>query len=505
MTHRIRSAYIIGPAGRGTFRNRFNYSSGRWIRITGLAYQPRLEDIRGYLVHTDYRRTGTFTCSDPLLNKIYAMTLWTFENLSLGSYVVDCPQRERMGYGGDAHATTKTALNSYDLGAFYTTWSQAWRDCQGDDGNLPYTAPTYWGGGGPAWSGFCITLPYLVYRRYGDVRILEENFETGRRWLAFLETKAENDLLVRWGGKWDFLGDWLWPGAQGVNGDTVETLFFNNCYWVYNLLTAARIAEALGKPDVAGAYRSRAETVRRAVHRKFFQAEEHTYVNSFQAYLAAALLAGVPPKKHRAAVWKRLEEEILVVRKGHFHAGITGGYFLIEALLDNDRPDLIYTMATAEGYPGYADMLAKDATTWWEAWDGRNSLLHSSFLWIGTWFTEGLAGIRLDPEVAGYKRFVIKPGVYGTEGLTQVSAEYESVYGTITSAWETEGENLRLRVTVPPNTEALVHVPVEDPSAVREGGKPAAEAKGVKRLGDEPRHAVFRVQPGRYRFEAVYR
>ena len=100
ITHKLHSAYRIGPGGRGTFRNRFNYGSGRWILIKGLKYKPALKDIRGYLIRTDYERAGWFECSNRLLNDIYDIVLWTFENLSVGAYVVDCPQRERMGYGG---------------------------------------------------------------------------------------------------------------------------------------------------------------------------------------------------------------------------------------------------------------------------------------------------------------------------------------------------------------------------------------------------------------------
>jgi hypothetical protein len=91
-------------------------------------------------------------------------------------------------------------------------------------------------------------------------------------------------------GQWDFLGDWLWPGAEGVNGDTRETLFFNNCYWIYNLKTAAKIADVLGKKELAATYRRREDVVRLAVHKEFFNPAENGYVNNFQAYLAAALL-----------------------------------------------------------------------------------------------------------------------------------------------------------------------------------------------------------------------
>ncbi len=526
MTHRLHSKYIIGPTGKGTFRNRFNYFTGRWVQIEPLGYKPSLAQIRGHLVRTDYRRAARFECSNELLNRIYETTLWTFENLSLGGYVVDCPHRERMGYGGDAHATTEAALNNYHLGAFYTKWSQDWRDVQGrgsawgsgtvsnekeatagesdsrqSDGNLPYTAPTYWGGGGPAWSGYCVTLPWLIYERYGDTRILEQNFATIQRWLAFLETKSAENMLVRWGGQWDFLGDWLWPGAEGVNGDTIETLFFNNCYWIYNLQTAARIADVLGKHDAADAYRRRAEEVRRAVHEKFFKPAENSYVNGFQGYLAIALLIGLPPEDVRPAVWRRLEHEILVRRNGHIHAGITAGYFLTEALLAADRQDLLFTMANKTTYPGWGDMLGRGATTFWESWDAQNSWLHSSYLYIGAWFIEGLAGTKLDPDSPGFKRFIIKPGIVDDPSLKWVKASYESLYGPIISAWEMKDAKFRLTAKVPPNTTATLYLPAGNEKSVTESGLPLLKAPGVTYVRQQDRQIVLQLDSGYYDFE----
>jgi alpha-L-rhamnosidase len=525
MTHRLHSAYIIGPTGKGTFRNRFNYSVGRWITIQGLRTRPALDAVRGWLVRTGYDRAAQFECDHPLLNDIYRTTLWTFENLSLGGYVVDCPHRERMGYGGDAHATIRTALNNYSLGAFYTKWAEDWRDVQGspagwgtssgtnpptapaiEPGNLPYTAPTYWGGGGPAWSGFCVTLPWEVYRRYDDRRILEDNLLMMVRWLAFLETKATNNLLRRWGGEWDFLGDWLWPGAKGVNGDTPESLFFNNCYWIYNLQTVARIGEILGHKQVAQTCHQRAEVVRQAVHAQFFKPEDNSYVNGFPAYLAMALGVDLPPPNLRPAVWKRLEEEILVRRKGHIWAGITGGAFLLKTLLEAERHDLIFTMATQTDYPSWGDMLRQGATTFWESWENNPDLsyLHSSYLYLGSWFIEGLAGIKPDPAGAGFKHFVIKPAVLADRGLKKVSATYESLYGPIRSAWAVEGDQLRLEVTVPPNTTATCFMPTTDVHSVQESGRPETQAPGVQWLRNEGSFVVMRLEPGRYSFTAAY-
>ena len=115
--------------------------TGRWVQITGLRSAPDLKQIRGWMIRPDFRRSSGFECDISLLNDLYRTTLWTFENLSLGNYIVDCPHRERRGYGGDALATTRTGLDNYQLGAFYTKWMEDWRDVQGEDGNVPYTAP----------------------------------------------------------------------------------------------------------------------------------------------------------------------------------------------------------------------------------------------------------------------------------------------------------------------------------------------------------------------------
>ena len=520
MTHGLHSAYIVGPAGEGVFRNRFNYGVGRWVTVSGLREIPRLDDLRGWLVRPAYARAAEFSCSSTLLNDIYETALWTFENLTLGGYVVDCPHRERMGYGGDAYATTLTGLSAYRLGAFYTKWSEDWRDVQGrrptwgmgipagqagadgaEEGNLPYTAPTYWGGGGPAWSGFCVYLPWEVYRRYGDARILRDNFATIERWLAFLETKSEGRLLERYGGLWDFLGDWMWPDAQDVNGDTRETLFFNNCTWIYNLQVAAEIAGIVGRPDLRHAWTARADDVRQAVHAEFFNPSDASYVNGFQAYLAMALKVGLPPAELRAAVWKRLEHEILVVRGGHIHAGITGGSMLFQLLMEEGRDDLIHAMVNRVDPPGWGAMLRSGATTFWEAWGtSADSLLHSSFLFVGAWFLHGVLGVRPDERGVGFKRFTVRPGLLDRPGLDSAKGHFESVHGRIEVAWRRAGQRFELNVAVPPNTHAVICLPTAEESAIRESGRELTQVDGVESTTSDEQSTSIEVSSGYYRF-----
>ena len=188
MTFALHSAYVMGEEGVGTFENRFNYMSGRWITIDGVTSAPTKNDIKGWMVRTDFADATNFESSDTLQNWIYNTVKWTFENLSLGGIIVDCPQRERFGYGGDAHATSETGLLNYKMGAFYTEWLEDWRDVQGTEpmvgnmndpewarkqegsgryfggGVMPQTAPTYHGGGGPAWGGIVVTLPWFLYK-----------------------------------------------------------------------------------------------------------------------------------------------------------------------------------------------------------------------------------------------------------------------------------------------------------------------------------------------------
>lgn len=506
----IHSIYKVGSKRKGTFCNRFNYMTGRWVQISGLRYKPTTDQIRGWMIRPDYRRSGGFECDIPLLNNIYRTTLWTLENLSLGNYVVDCPHRERCGYGGDALATTRTALGNYQLGAFYNKWMEDWRDVQEADGNVPYTAPTRIGGGGPSWSGFCITLPWEFYRQYGDIRILSESFPTIQRWLDFLETKSQHNMLVRWGGKWSFLGDWLWPDAwsersamekQGkALGDTRETLFFNNCHWIYSLETAARIADILDHKTVAATYRKRASEIRKAVHTTFFDSRNNSYVNGYPSYLAIALMVDLPPENLRTKVWKRLEQEILVNRKGHFWGGITAGSFLLHTLLDNHRDDLIFEMAMKEDFPGWGNMLEKGNGTFFEDWECRGSALHSSYLYIGSWFIEALGGIRRTES--GYKQFIIEPWIT-EKGPQQVRSHYNSMYGNIVSNWAVNSGVLNLEVTVPANTTAILKLSDIDLETLKEGDSIWKEAKGVSLYTQKGKTISLALQSGTYRFSVT--
>mgnify|MGYP000955667237 CR=1 FL=1 len=508
-TFNLRSMYVIGPTGKGTFQNKFNYSSARWIMIKGLNYQPNLDDIKGWVVRTNYSRVTQFQSNNDLQNWIYDRSCWNYENLTLGGYVVDCPQRERFGYGGDAHATSEAGMYNYQVGAFYTKWMLDWHDVQGTEsiwanmnntalarkqvgagiitntGVLPHTAPTYFGGGGPAWGGIVISLPWYMYQHYGDKRILERNFVLMKRWLTFLQSHSKGNLLQRFGGQWDFLGDWLWPNAtaEGMNNDKPENLCFNNSYYVYNLRTAAQVAIILGKTEEAKQWSVLAEATSAAINKRFFNEATLSYADGSQSNLAMALLANVPPKKLFPTVLKTLEKKILVDDKGHIGAGITGGSVLFKLLRDLGRDDLIYTMVSKTDYPSWGYMRASGATSLWEMWEkdlAGHSLLHSSYLYAAPWYVDGIGGIKKDERKPGFQHFIITVPNVPEKELSEATTNFDSPAGLIRTKWKRTNGRITLDVTVPPNCSATIHVPSISPE-----GKPR----------------VFKVKSGQHQFQ----
>jgi alpha-L-rhamnosidase len=524
MTFNLHSAYILDKTGKGTFKNRFNYSSGRWITIKGLKVKPALTDIRGWMLRTNYNESASFECSDSLQNWIYKTVKWTFQNLSIGGYIVDCPQRERLGYGGDAHATCETGMMNYRMGAFYTKWMEDWRDVKGTEsvvgnmydtawfhkgqmsgrplhkGILPHTAPTYMGGGGPAWGGIVVSLPWFIYQQEGDKRILAKNFDLIYDWLAFLKSQSKDEMLLRFGGDWDFLGDWLWPGAtaEGMNNNKPQTVFLNNCYMVFNFKTAAKIARVLGKTQEAINWEKQAANTSAAIHAKYYNADDHSYSDRSMANLAAALLGEVMPASLKSLVMKRLEKEILDVRKGHIDVGITGGAMLFKVLRDAGRDDLIYSMTSQNTYPSWGYMKDNGATTIWEMWEKDlpgHSLLHSSYLYPGAWFIDGLAGIKKEIAKPGMQQFILRPPKLTPEQMNWAKASMDSPSGLIKTYWRREGGILYYDITVPPNTEAALQIPVA------EAGTISGRSVGLTPGGIKEGFKVYKLSSGNYKLQ----
>jgi alpha-L-rhamnosidase len=455
---------IVGNGEALTFRSRFNYHGFRYVRVVDLDSPPNVSDATGYLIRTAYDRAGDFTSSNELLNHIYQMVTRTYEALTLGGYVVDCPTRERLGYGGDAGTSMETGMLNFSVGGLYNRWLANWRDSQdAATGSLPHTAPNYQnqGGGGPMWGGMVVTLPWQMYLQYGNRHVLETNYPMIQKWLGYLASETADDLLLDHKSHamtmqtWNYLGDWLTPKGS-FRGNSPPAQLINSAHYLYQLQLASKIAGVLGKEEDSASYAARGTAIAKAIHQRFYNAADHSYTSGDSIQEAFPLLTGIVPADLRTAVMEKLVDTIRVQNKGHLDTGMHGTYFLIKYLMEADRNDLIYGMTNTHEYPGWGYMLANGATTSWEGWTGQ-SHIHDTLISIGAWFTEGIAGIRSDGKSPGFQHFVIKPAVVGD--LTFAKAKYHSVHGDIVSDWRIDRGTFKLNITVPPGTTATVFVP----------------------------------------------
>jgi alpha-L-rhamnosidase len=499
--HQVSEFVSTGKPGE-VFEHKFNYAGFRYVLVEGLPVAPKKEDAVAMLVESDLEPVGAFECSNDLFNRISRVNQWTQRSLNLGGYFVDCPHRERLGYG-DGQVAAEGFMTSFDSYGFYRKWLMDWRIRQGADGYMPHVAPFGSGGGGPGWPGLLSAITWRHYLYYGDKRVLEENYDAIRRFVNNLESRSKDGVMRAYGGQWDFIGDWVppergmdtqnWPGRPAAE-------FFNNCYRIQQLEILKNMASVLGKKDEVERCDTRIATARAAVHAAFFDKAAGSYGIDEQAYYVMPLLAGVTPESERPALLQKLEKNILEKNKGHLDTGMLGTYFMMEHLRAIGRNDLVFTMFNQTSYPGWGHMLEQGATTLWEQWNGFWSHIHSCFTSPDNWFYQGLAGIQTDPSAPGFKNTIIKPAVVGD--VSWVKSHHDSPYGRIVSNWKCEGKKLTMEVTIPPNSTATVFVPAKDAASVTESGKPAGEAEGVKFLRMENNAAVYAVGSGDYQFQS---
>ncbi|MDR2042051.1 MAG: glycoside hydrolase family 78 protein [Tannerella sp.] len=498
--------YIASGAEREHFCHRFNYIAGRYVTVEGLKRRPEPGDFTAYAIASDLQRTGHFTSSDELYNRIYETDLWTFSANTTEGYTADCPHRERQGYGEVAFATAwGIGLPNYRSGAFYRNIVRNWTDVQEADGWIHHTAPHvnehY---GGPMWSSAGLNVGWEHYLHFGDKEVLALVYPSARRWLEFLHSHTKDGLLVSYKKHWGhFLGDWAAPGQRKEPGDSPQAMFFNNCVYVMNLETAVNMAEALGHPEDATLYRERASALKKRVQETFFHPQTNTYSDGIQVHQAFPLLAGITPDNLRPAVAAQFKKELDELHP-YLDMGSSGLPVLLKFLIDH--PEYGTTVAghlskTTE--PGYGYFLRCGETTWPEYWNvDVPSRIHTCYTGIASWFVKGLCGIRPDEAQPGYRSFLVRPVM--VPEVTFAEASVESPYGLISVRWERKKKKIRLSVTVPPNSVATVYVPARHPDRITESGIPLRKADGITPKGTEGDYVLLSVEAGKYTFDTFH-
>mgnify|MGYP002511786727 CR=1 FL=1 len=148
-------------------------------------------------VYSRMERLGYFTCSDQNVNRLVENSIWS-QKSNFCDVPTDCPTRERAAWTGDMGVFAETGIYLEDCYPVIRKWLGECRLNQYEDGKVANIAPknnnpsffTKMLAGSVGWGDACIIVPYVLYKRYGDVRILEENYDMMRKWFAYLESRA---------------------------------------------------------------------------------------------------------------------------------------------------------------------------------------------------------------------------------------------------------------------------------------------------------------------------
>ncbi len=460
---KARDTYFLRGEGLEVYEPRFTYHGFRYIELTGFPGTPGLDTLRGRLVHSAVEPTGSFAASTPILNQIQRIIRWG-QRTNLHSVPTDCPQRdERMGWMGDAHVTAEEAMLNFDMAAFYTNFVRDIRDVQGEDGTITDTVPHKYGSrpADPAWGTAYPLICWYMHEQYGDRRILEENYDGLKKYVEFLRSRAEDNIL-----RYSYYGDWV--AVEQTPGELVSA-----AYYFYDVDILAKIAKVLGKTDDAQSYAKLASEIKDAFHREFFNPKMGSYANGTQTADTMALYLGLVPKDQSGRVMGNLTRDIVYRHNTHVTTGFIGVKYLFPLLTRAGRSDLAYDLATQTTYPSWGYMIASGATTLWELWQNKtgpsmNSHNHPMFGSVGAWFYQALGGINA--ETPGYGKIRIQPQM--ARDLAWASASVETVRGTVTCSWNRSPGTVNVDVMVPVNSTATVVIPKSPETTdviVREG------------------------------------
>ena len=408
-------------------------------------------------------------------------------------YPMDCPQRdERLGWFGDAQVTAEEAMFNFDMALFYKNWISGIRENQdAKTGDIPIISPRpYIWDEGVEWSSTFILMAWKNYVFYGDTTILSDNYDAMKRYMSFLDSISSNYILPM-----GWIGDWgsLVKGWKEGQPESVPTAFY-----YFNAITLEKIAQVLDYPSDAGHFAQLASAIRGIYNKKYFNDSTENYNDGSQMANAFPLYLGLVLENHQQGVLKNLIDDIVETNNTHLTTGVLGTKYMIDALTMNDRPDIAWKLATQTTYPSWYEMMKK-YTTVCEFWTLKQSKNHVMMGSIDAWFYKTLAGIQPQEDHPAFKEFTIKP--YIPEGLDSAKARTTTIRGTIVSSWKKSDGKLRLDVTVPFNTSALIYIPAGEKDLVLERGVPLDNAAEISNIEQENNYRKVAVKSGIYHFE----
>ncbi|MCJ7736860.1 MAG: family 78 glycoside hydrolase catalytic domain [Anaerolineae bacterium] len=528
--------YTLKGEGEEEYEPRFAVHGFRYARLEGFPGEPKPEDFYSVAIYSDMPPTGTFECSDPMINQLHHNVEWSMKGNFL-DLPTDCPQRERAGWTGDAQIFAASASFLMDTRAFFRKWLKELSLEQFPDGKVGNFVPNPYRltkgvvsflhgvlDGSAGWGDVAVMMPWDLYWAFGDLHLLEQQYESMKAWVDFVQElarkvkwakklnprfwfdgtyRARQRYIVDTGYHW---GEWLEPGT-GLGFDVILGALKGypavaTAYVVHSARILAKTAALLGRKDDAAKYNALAERVKAAYIAEFI-GKDGAIQPDKQASYVRVLAFDLMTDELKPAIVGHLVR-LIRSNDNHIGTGFLSTVFLCQVLAENGHLDVAYDLLTQKTIPSWLYAVTKGATTIWETWEGikedgtpQASHNHYSPGAAINFLHRTVAGI--EAAEPGYRRIAIHPQPGG--GLTGAKATYESVQGLIVSEWEKKNGRMHMNVTIPANTRAAVTLPGANASQVMESNLPVSEVEGIKNLVQSGTDVQMELGSGVYRFE----
>ncbi|WP_419872797.1 family 78 glycoside hydrolase catalytic domain [Candidatus Pristimantibacillus sp. PTI5] len=525
------------------YQSSLSFFGFRYVEVTVVTQNKSVQvlDVTGKVATSAIDVTGTVETSDQNVNQLISNIQWG----QRGNYLwipTDCPQRnERAGWMGDIQLFAKTGFYNVDTANFLENFTYSMMNAQRDNGAFPVTVPItrYAGSQAPhsGWSDAGVIVPWTHWQFTGDTRVIEKAYPSLVKYMDRLFELTGTNYRGP-GGQY---GDWLSFQRRNVNGISgANHLLVSDAYYAYDAQIMAQIAGALGKTEDVAKYEALFENIKQAFINNHIRLDDEGKLtllhggngndpgeNNAQTSLLWALKLGMYANEDQ----KQQMIELLVSNirnddafkaanptsarvnyaENTLSVGFLGVNVLAPVLTEAGHSDLAYTLLLQDEMPSWLYSVKNGATTIWERWnsysveDGfgpasMNSFNHFSYGAIGEWMYNNMLGISNDLNNPGFKHTILQPSFDGLNRITWAKGSYDSVYGTISSGWNVDGNSLTYEATVPANTTATLYLPAASANFVTEGGLPAAQAEGIQFVGYENGKAVYELESGSYHF-----
>ncbi|MDR1675436.1 MAG: family 78 glycoside hydrolase catalytic domain, partial [Tannerella sp.] len=409
---KVTDIYTPAKDGKITWEPVFTYHGFQFVEISGLDYEPKIDDFTGKVIYDKMATTGTFESSDEILNKIYHSAYWGIRGNYRGM-PTDCPQRdERLGWLGDRATGAYGESFIFNNSLLYNKWLVDIEESMNEAGSISVVSPRYWTifNDDVTWPSAYFYIADMLYSQFGDDRSIKERYPSMKKWVEHMTaTQMKDYILVK-----DTYGDWCMPPekpelihsadpSRKTNGEVLSTTVF---YSILQLMQ--KFALMNGISEDASVYKDLAAKIKDAYNRKFFNRETAQYDNNTVTANILSLQLGLVPEGYEEKVFKNIVDKTEGDCQGHVSAGVLGIQHLMRGLTLYGNLELACKIATNTTYPSWGYMIEKGATTIWELWNGdtadpaMNSRNHVMLLGdLIIWYYENLAGIKNDPSSVG--------------------------------------------------------------------------------------------------------